>query len=373
MMPENQAARRSYTVTGSKISSGLLLIWLVVGFLVSLGLLYMFDIWSFKTLFQVTAETEFVEGHLDIDTSKSSTHLNWYLQEATLHFRDGDRRRRQIEVSRATLTIGGPAKLEAERLSHGSLVISLEKAGDSTGAFKATVKPEGKELIHLNPPVTVVMADPAGMAGEERTISLPIRATAVAVGREPLTSAKREQPILRSGELEVLGRTALQGRVYIARASALRAGDVVTESGAEQGKENTFSVLVRVDERPAMQVLARVEADLMAVAGFYTDPRVEELTLFNKLANDRILAGLGTVLGLIITLLGVVVTTRSEPNDVTEPPVPSSTLTPTPLPEEEAEPDPEPTPVTESVSKLKPMPEPQPAPAHAPSRDENET
>ena len=285
----------------------ILLSWLALGTLVSLFLLFLLAKLSVTSVFQVTAESEYIEGQINILNNQDSTHLQWLLHGLTLRARDEHGGNIVIEAPRALLNVGGPARFEAERVSDGSLRLALREIDGAPDVFLVYLERHGLDKKRLYPPVFVTIENTASLAAEGKAISLPLQAMNVIVGREPRTQAQRPQPILRSGEVMVLGRTALQKRLYIARSSQLRGGDVVTATGNDE----TFKVLVRIDERPALQIVTRVEGERLAVSGFYTNPRFERLTFFNMLANDHILAGIISLLGLVIALMGAVFTGRA--------------------------------------------------------------
>ena len=138
--------------------------------------------------------------------------------------------------------MAGPATFEAVRISNGRLSISLDEAVNARDGFRVEITPLGGDRIKLFPPITVTIADPAKLALQGKTITFPLQATDVVIGREPMIQARREQPILRSGEAEVLGRTALQQRVYTAKSASLKSGDVVTASGNTYALEQPYLV-----------------------------------------------------------------------------------------------------------------------------------
>jgi hypothetical protein len=300
-----------------KLPIGILVFWLALGSMVSLLLMYLMTQWTVTAVFQVTAESEYLSGDLDILNNQESTHLRWSLHGASLRARDEAGGRLHVEVQQALLSIGGPAGFEVERVSHGSLRMAITALGNREQQFFVNLEQEGQDRIRLYPPVFVVVTATERPAAGGHTVSLPFQAMNVVLGREPRTRALRTQPILRSGDVTVLGRTAVQNRIYVAKSSKLRGGDVVTATDNDEPSK----VLVRVDERPALQVVMRMEAEKLAISGFYTDPRFEQISLFNMLSNDYILAGLGSLLTLLVALLGAIFSVRATPNEepVSEP------------------------------------------------------
>lgn len=284
----------------------LLLLWLLLGLLVSAMLLSAFA--SVKTVFQVIAESEYAYGHLDISPAYETTHLEWLLYDAVIRARSDDGNLLPTDPVSVRLSLSGPAVLEAERIATGSLRLALRKAPEASGEFSVIIDPgQGRNPARLMPPVFIEITDPAGLSRDGKAISLPFQAINLSIGREPNMRAAGVQPILRSGEVTVFGRTFVERRLYIAKSTMLRGGDVVTAADPA----NTFKVFLRVDERPAIQTVSRVEAEKMAISGFFTDIRYENLTIFDMLANDRILTGIWSLIGLAIAVIGVYVSGTS--------------------------------------------------------------
>jgi hypothetical protein len=281
--------------------------WLVLGPLLALLLLFLFTSKTYNTIFQVIAESEYATGHLEIPNSQETDHLQWQLYDVSIRARGENGSRINYQADNVELTLSGPANFEVQRISDGDLYIALRELEGARDEFRVTATPDRQEPQRLYPPVFAVLSKPSAQADKGKAVSLPVMTTHFTLGREPTTRALRPQPVLRGGEVVIMGRTALQNRVFEARSIPLRGGDVVRAGDASA----SFWAFIRVDERPAMQVVARVGSEHIAISGFRTEPRIEKLTFFNKLAADHLLTALGSLLGLIIAALGVFARVRS--------------------------------------------------------------
>lgn len=288
------------------------------------------------TTFQVAAETEFVSGVSAARAVRTATPVVWILQEASICAGPLDPLAEpaglggcagSLELAELSgrIEIWSQVTFEVERISSGPLRILLEAPPDALeedtpGIFVDADGGSSPTGLQLPLPVWIQIESPGDLASRGYPLSLPLLADRIAFGREAREASPAPQAMLRSGELSIFGR-GLLGResLYLARTVSLRYGDEITGYGvSEERGEDTgpVSVILRVDERPALQGVFLVRTQKISIRALFTDARVESLVFLDKVWNDPLLtifwSILGLVFGTIAALLGLSVAPEPE-------------------------------------------------------------
>lgn len=271
------------------------------------------------TTFTVVAETEYVKG-----LSAPGADLAWELQDAVVcagprpPIRPDQRVASSAPCDGALVSLEGVSgyldilssvAFEVERLADGPLRIGLRATASDPAAQVASLpfqvrlrqtRPPGSPAW-LTSPVLVHFPDPQALAASGEPVALPVLAASLSFGKEAALQGVSIQPLLRHGQVTVMGTTVLGNRPYPAREVALKYGDEV--SAPSSSPETLFSSLIRVDERPALQAIFRVESQKLIIRGFYSEPQVESLTFFDRVTNDSLIAGLWSLIVVGLTVL----------------------------------------------------------------------
>jgi hypothetical protein len=298
------------------------------------------------TTFQVAAETELAAGVSAAGAARAAAPVVWPLRGASICAGPVDALAEPAGPGGCAGSVDLPAldgrieiwsrfAFEVERISSGPLRILLsappgapaaeplrvfvESDGEFDGGPLASDRP-------LPPPVRIRVESPEDLARRGYPLSLPLLADRVTFGREAREASPTPQAMLRGGEVSIFGRGLLgRERLYLARTIALRYGDEVTAGGTAGGRgaeAGPISVLLRVDERPALQGVFLARAQRLSIRALFTDARVESLAFLDKVWNDPLLTVfwsiLGLVFGTIVALLGLSVApdeVESRPRD----------------------------------------------------------
>lgn len=290
-----------------------------VSVLLVLGAVF-FNRATVNTVFEVTGQTEIVSGKLAVDPQNPASHLLWALSQGELCAGPTPARRPGTAPSNiceravatdfeggALLEITTPLEFEIERVSDRILRIDLFDAEEKRPFVAALIsKGDAAQREDIPSPVSLIMPLEEAVA----PISMPLVASEIKLGREITIRGVGPQPLLKGGFVQILSRSIIGERVFVARSVPLYLGDVVS---GQVGRENELiSAIVRAQTNDNLDAIFRLNAQELAVSGLFTEPRVERLNRLDQIRNDNLLAALWSVIGLLVAVLGISVFVRGD-------------------------------------------------------------
>ncbi len=229
-----------------------------------------------STLIVVRAGTTPLTAKIPVDPSFQASHVSWYLPQARL--RGGELSEDTHEM---TLRLTGPADIRLVPNEDGLLVALTSEEG-----LAGTLTIDGDTAQPLKSEVFLEISS-------ETLTNLVFPADDLTLGQEPNQLATRPQYLLRGGEVDLLGRTIIEDRIYVARGFPLLLGDEVSFLEAESPARVIYSVGPNQHE-----VVVRVEAKAAEIKGFFTASRREKLGLVDQFLNDRLVIFIWSVFGI---------------------------------------------------------------------------
>lgn len=224
----------------------------------------------------------------------SRDHQNiWYLASAQIE-NDGAL---SPQLFTGRVIIGDNVQVRIQRISGGPLNITLVPVEAKKQSPASLSREDGTSVLSLGHKITFSLKDLPARASSGQSVVLPISGDP-RVGATVGIPSSEYSPLLRQGQISVIGRNFLGSDLYRGTSQVIEPGDVVL---FEKPNGPALGILT-IDERPAMtatvHVLAREALIQRAPASGFT----VGLTFLDRLQKDGTLQG---IWGAFIFLYGL--------------------------------------------------------------------
>jgi hypothetical protein len=242
----------------------------------------------------VSASTERVIIH-----STALAGSKWYLDNAEIMSACESEWRRFT----GTIHVHSSTKIAIERIAEGPLRISvLDKHGQEDETVAELYDFVDEAGVLAKGCLYVTIEDLRNRSQNGETVVLPVNGY-MEIGREPRHETTKYVPLLRSGKIQLIGKTLFGNSVYDAGTITLGIGDIFIVERPQAG-----SGLVLADQLPGLTAVSYTVGDRAYVHRFGTDGYKVSSTLWVRIKKDPIIRGLAAA---VVFILGVLTTWRS--------------------------------------------------------------
>lgn len=241
-----------------------------------------------SSTFDVSATTEAIE----YVTSPNHSNI-WFLTSAQI----GTDGKAFPALFTGRVVIGPKATVHIERISGGSLNVTIA-APDGTNQAPASFEADdGQTVGQVGRRANILVGDVTKRAGSGHSLVLPISGEPK-IGNSVDAPVSDSYPLIRQGQIQVLGHNLFGSDLYKGATQALEPNDVLL---FEESRGPALGVIT-VDERPTMTVTFRVIAKEATISRLPAQGYTVGLTLLDRLQKDGTIQ---SVWGAFIFLFGL--------------------------------------------------------------------
>ena len=242
----------------------------------------------------VSANTESV-----IIKSASPVGSRWFINDAQAMTCDDDG---DWWTFSGTIRIWAPTNITIERISEGPIKISIQSEPGNKGQviaelsdFNTNTDRVAKGCLYIE------IANLRERARKGETIVLPVFGY-MEIGREVRFETIKHIPVLRSGKVQLVGKTFLGGSIYDAGTITLGTGELFVVEGQKAG-----SGLVVADQQPGLTAVSHMVGERAYVHRFGTDGYKVRSSLWVRIVKDPVIS---TLVASILFILGLLASWR---------------------------------------------------------------
>lgn len=253
-----------------------------------------------ETAFNIVAQTEYIEGQITSVNEHDNNPFGWYFSNAKLcplFSKNG------CSTFSGNIALTTGIKFRIRRIANSDLIIVLESKDEHEYVNIHSIGKDSKlKKWKKNLPLSIHVINPQKQAKAGNSITLPLNVRFLKIGFELQPNKIGVQPLLRSGEIQILSRTILSNQSFFAGGTLLNQGDVFT---VEKPSTDYVGVVV-IDERPTMNISCLVRGNVGYIKRFLVDNIPVSASIFDRIRQDPILVSLTSIFSFLIIVLSTI-------------------------------------------------------------------